>query len=166
LSRKGILTAAFALFALFALVAGCSDSTSSNSDSPPSGSDPATTTFASSLGVNISAMTKLSSSLYIQDLVTGTGGTAASGHDLLVTYTGWLANGTQFDSNVGKAPFPFVLGAGAVIPGWDQGLVGMRLGGTRRLVIGSALGYGTAGRQPSIPSNATLVFTVQLDSLQ
>jgi FKBP-type peptidyl-prolyl cis-trans isomerase FkpA len=162
LSHKGIFAAAFALVAL---VASCSDSTSSTSDSPP-GSDPATTTFASSLGVDLSAMTKLSSSLYIQDLVVGSGGVAASGDSLTVTYTGWLANGTQFDSNVGKTPFPLRLGEGQVIKGWDQGLVGMRVGGTRRLVIGSSLGYGTTGNQPSIPSNATLVFTVQLLSSQ
>lgn len=159
--RRRTLAAACAVSAL---LAGCGDSTVA--PAPPGGTDPATTTYAASLGVNISAMTKLSDALYIQDLVTGTGSAAAKGHGLTVTYTGWLANGTQFDSNVGKTPLTFTLGVGQVIQGWDQGIVGMKIGGTRRLVIGSALAYGTQGRPPAIPSNSTLVFTVTLDSLQ
>jgi FKBP-type peptidyl-prolyl cis-trans isomerase FkpA len=150
--------------ALFALLAGCGGDSTVVPD--PGGSDPATTTYAASLGVNISAMTKLSSALYIQDLAPGNGSAASKGHGLTVTYTGWLVNGTQFDSNVGKTPFTFTLGVGQVIQGWDQGIVGMKIGGTRRLVIGSALAYGTQGRPPAIPSNSTLVFTVTLDSLQ
>jgi FKBP-type peptidyl-prolyl cis-trans isomerase FkpA len=161
LSRRRRFAAASALFAL---VASCGDSTVAPAD--PGGSDPATTTYAASLGVNIAAMTKLSNALYIQDLVAGTGAAAAKGHGITVTYTGWLVNGTQFDSNVGKTPLTFTLGVGQVIQGWDQGVVGMKLGGTRRLVIGSALAYGTQGRPPAIPSNSTLVFTVTLDSLQ
>jgi FKBP-type peptidyl-prolyl cis-trans isomerase len=151
--------------AVFAMLAGCGDSTVAPVPAP-AGSDPATTIYAASLGVNISAMTKLSNALYIQDLVVGTGGAASKGHGLAVTYTGWLVNGMQFDSDVGKTPLGFTLGVGQVIPGWDQGIVGMRVGGTRRLVIGSALAYGTQGRPPAIPSNSTLVFTVTLDSLQ
>jgi FKBP-type peptidyl-prolyl cis-trans isomerase FkpA len=129
------------------------------------GSDPAVQVYAASLGVNLSAMTKLSKALYIQDVVAGTGATAANGHFIAVTYTGWLANGTQFESNVGKDSLRFPLGAGAVIAGWDQGLVGMRVGGKRRLVIGSALAYGTQGFG-AIPSNSTLVFDVQLLTVQ
>ena len=160
--HKRVLAAACALIAS---LAGCGSDSTVVPD--PGGTDPATTTYAASLGVNISAMTKLSNALYIQDLATGTGsGAAAKGHGLTVTYTGWLANGTQFDSNVGKTPFTFTLGVGQVIQGWDQGIVGMKIGGTRRLVIGSALAYGTQGRPPAIPSNSTLVFTVTLDSLQ
>jgi len=146
--------------ALFAFAVGCSDSTG------PGDSNPAGETFAASLGVNISAMTKKSDALYTQDLVAGSGAVASAGDSLSVTYTGWLTNGTQFDSNVGKAPLRFRLGVGRVIPGWDQGLVGMRVGGTRRLVIGSALGYGSDGFPPAIPGNATLVFTVTLLSVQ
>ncbi len=160
--RKTTLAAACALFAL---LAGCGGD-SLVAPAPLLGSDPAVETYAASLGVNISAMTKLSNALYVQDLVTGTGATATAGHGLTVTYTGWLPNGTQFDSNVGKTPFPFTLGTGFVIAGWDQGIVGMKVGGTRRLVIGSALGYGAAGFPPLIPSNETLVFTVQLLSVQ
>ena len=146
-----------------AMAAGCGDS----STAPPElgGSDPATQVYAASLGVNLSAMTKLSKALYIQDLVTGTGAVATKDHFVTVTYTGWLANGTQFDSNVGKTASSFLLSSGSVIDGWVQGIPGMRVGGKRRLIIGSALGYGT---QPfgSIPSNSTLVFDVQLVSVQ
>jgi len=144
-------------------VVACGDSSTTTPEL--GGSDPAVQVYAASLGVNLSAMTKLSKALYIQDVVAGTGAAAASGHFIAVTYTGWLANGTQFDSNVGKDSLRFPLGQGVVIAGWDQGLVGMRVGGKRRLVIGSALAYGTQGFG-SIPSNSTLVFDVQLLTAQ
>lgn len=132
---------------------------------PSTPSNPATETFASSLGVNLSQMTKLSNDLYIQDVIAGGGTPAAALNRLTVTYTGWLANGTQFDSNVGKSPFSFHVATDSVIAGWDQGLIGMHAGGTRRLVIGSNLGYGPGGNG-IIPGNATLVFVVQLLSVQ
>lgn len=135
------------------------------STEPSAPSNPATETYATSLGVNIAQMTKVSTDLYTQDLVVGTGAVAANGKSLAVTYTGWLVNGTKFDSNVGGQPFTLVLGFTSVIQGWQQGLVGMKVGGKRRLVIGSALGYGSSG-SGSIPGNATLVFDVQLLSAQ
>ncbi len=159
LLRKRAFAAACALFAT---VSCGGDSSGPGTSDLGGGTNPATETYAASLGVNISAMTKKSDALYYQDLVTGSGGLATSGHADSVTYTGWLSNGTQFDSNVGKAPFGFIVGVGQVIPGWDQGIVGMRVGGTRLLAIGSALAYGTQGRPPAIPSNSTLVFKVQL----
>lgn len=137
-------------------------------------SDPATETFAPSLGVDLSQMTKVSSDLYIQDVVNGSGAQATSGKSVSVFYTGWFVNGTQFDSNMGtSSAFTTAIGVGLVIPGWDLGLVGMHVGGTRRLVIGSDLGYGAAGfpappgsNHPSIPPNTTLVFVVQLVAVQ
>ncbi len=103
--------------------------------------------------------------LYVQDLVVG-GGTAAGAKQVVaVIYTGWLANGTKFDSNTGQAPLTFTLGTHEVIDGWDQGVEGMRVGGRRRLVIGAALGYGAAGSGP-IPPNSTLVFDVELRAVQ
>jgi FKBP-type peptidyl-prolyl cis-trans isomerase FkpA len=94
---------------------------------------------------------------------------AVSGNTVTVHYTGWLydttaANnrGTQFDSSVGKAPFSFNLGAGQVIKGWDQGVVGMKVGGLRTLVIPSSLAYGSSGVSGAIPPNAALVFNVEL----
>lgn len=106
------------------------------------------------------------------DLVAGTGAEAVGGKVLTVHYTGWLYNesrpdqkGAQFDSSQGIDPLKFVLGQGQVIAGWDQGLVGMKVGGTRRLVIPPSLGYGDARRGP-IPPNATLVFDVQLVAVE
>jgi FKBP-type peptidyl-prolyl cis-trans isomerase FkpA len=106
------------------------------------------------------------------DLREGTGTAAADGNVLTVNYTGWLYNrsqpdqkGAQFDSSVGGTPFSFTLGAGQVISGWDQGLLGMKVGGLRRLVIPPSLGYG-ASRVHSIPPNATLVFEIELLDVQ
>jgi FKBP-type peptidyl-prolyl cis-trans isomerase FkpA len=89
-----------------------------------------------------------------------------------VTYTGWLydtaqtdGKGRQFDSNAGGTPFSFTLGTGFVIRGWDQGVVGMRVGGLRRLIIPPDLAYGSSG-QGTIPGNATLIFDVELLSVQ
>ena len=96
------------------------------------------------------------------DVAMGTGLAARVGDYITVDYTGTLTNGKQFDSSVGKAPFSFVLGAGSVIKGWDQGVVGMKVGGKRKLTIPGALGYGAAGAPPDIPANATLLFDVTM----
>ena len=147
--------------ALLVSAAACGgDSTTA----PSMPSDPATETFAASLGVNLSLMTRKSADLYVQDLVVGPGTEATSGRIIRVTYTGWLKDGTKFDSNVGGDTFAFRLGNHDVVSGWDQGLVGMRVGGKRLSVIGSNLAYGPGGRG-TIPPNATLVFVVELVSI-
>jgi len=104
--------------------------------------------------------------LKIVDTVVGTGTVAEVGDVLNVLYTGKLDDGTVFDASSlhGNQPFPFTLGVAQVIQGWDLGLVGMKVGGTRELTIPPELGYGTSGRG-SIPPNATLHFTVQLLSV-
>ncbi len=82
-------------------------------------------------------------------------------------YTGWLTDGTKFDSSHSRArPFEFVLGAGQVIQGWDDGVEGMKVGGKRKLTIPSRLGYGRRGSPPSIPGGATLVFEVELMAIR
>jgi peptidylprolyl isomerase len=105
------------------------------------------------------------SGLKYYDLVEGTGDPAAAGQTLVVNYTGWLEDGTQFDSSVGGSPYTFSLGAGSVIAGWDEGLVGMKVGGKRQLVIPAALGYGDSG-SGIIPGGATLIFEVELVEIQ
>ena len=107
--------------------------------------------------------------LQVVDQVGGTGAAAVANASVAVHYTGWLYDrskpeqkGAQFDSSRGGQPFQFVLGAGQVIPGWDQGVAGMKVGGKRRLVIPAALGYGDSGAGGVIPPGATLVFDVEL----
>ena len=100
--------------------------------------------------------------LEIKDTVNGKGDTISQAGDILtVDYTGTLTNGNQFDSSIGKKPFQFILGAGQVIKGWDQGMVGMKEGGKRQLTIPGNLAYGEKGAG-DIPPNATLKFDVTL----
>ena len=98
----------------------------------------------------------------IDDVVKGKGPEAVRGKTVSVHYTGWLTNGTKFDSSVGGEPFSFTLGAGEVIEGWDRGVAGMKVGGKRKLTLPPELGYGAAGAPPEIPPDATLVFEVEL----
>jgi FKBP-type peptidyl-prolyl cis-trans isomerase FkpA len=108
-------------------------------------------------------VTTTASGLLIEDLTVGTGTVAASGQHVTVHYTGWLADGTKFDSSKDRSqPFVFPLGGQRVIQGWDEGVQGMRVGGVRKLTIPPALGYGARGAGGVIPPNATLVFEVEL----
>jgi FKBP-type peptidyl-prolyl cis-trans isomerase len=103
--------------------------------------------------------------LTIEDKVVGTGAVAKTGDLLTVDYTGWLSDGTKFESSLdpGGQPVQFALGVGEVIPGWDQGVAGMKEGGVRRLTIPPGLAYGATGAGGgAIPPNATLVFEVTL----
>ncbi len=103
------------------------------------------------------------SGLTIDDIVVGNGAAAVAGQKVKVHYTGWLTNGTKFDSSKDRNdPFVFPLGAGSVIKGWDEGVQGMKVGGKRKLTIPPALGYGARGAGGVIPPNATLVFEVEL----
>ena len=105
------------------------------------------------------------SGLRITDLVVGSGPQAVSGQQVSVHYSGSLDNGHVFDSSYGKKPFSFVLGAGSVIKGWDEGVVGMQVGGKRTLVIAPNLAYGESGAGGVIPPNATLTFEIELLSM-
>ena len=111
--------------------------------------------------------TTTASGLIIDETLVGTGATAQAGQHVTVHYTGWLYNegvkGAKFDSSKDRRdPFQFGLGAGMVIKGWDEGVQGMQVGGTRLLVIPAALGYGARGAGGVIPPNATLMFEVEL----
>lgn len=104
-----------------------------------------------------------STGLKYQDIEVGTGAVAERGRKVKLHYTGWLIDGTQFDSSVDRRrPFEFTLGQGEVIRGWEEGLPGMRVGGRRRLVIPPALAYGVVGRPALIPPNAELTYLVEL----
>ena len=100
--------------------------------------------------------------LKVEDLQPGMGRSAQTGDQLSMNYRGTLLDGSEFDSSYGREPFGFILGTGAVIKGWDEGLVGMKEGGKRKLTIPANLGYGDKGSGAKIPGGATLVFEVEL----
>lgn len=106
---------------------------------------------------------ELPTTLTIEDKVVGTGAEAVAGKTVTVHYLGMLPDGTVFDGSKKRGqPFTFTLGAGQVIQGWDQGVAGMKVGGTRQLIIPPDLAYGSQGAGAAIPPNATLIFQVEL----
>lgn len=124
---------------------------------------PMATEFAPELEIDLTAMEETESGLRFIILREGSGPVAGPGDMVSVHYTGWLPNGAQFDSSRDRGqPYEFVLGAGRVIPGWDEGIMGMAEGARFKLVIPPAQGYGAAGAGAVIPPNATLVFDIEL----
>ena len=120
----------------------------------------ATTPGASSTGGSVH---KLASGLQYEDLVVGNGKMAEPGMNVSIQYTGWLTDGTKFDSSLDHGePLKFQLASGQMIPGFDEGVKGMRIGGKRKLTIPYSLGYGEAGHPPVIPPKATLIFDIEL----
>ena len=126
--------------------------------------DPAQISYASSLGVDLSSMELQPSGLYIRELQNGTGDPTVAGDVMVVHYSGWVNDGTLFDSsrNPGRDPFTVRVGAGSVIAGWEEGLLGMRVGGVRQLVIPPQLAYGTQSVSPLIPPGSVLIFEIEL----
>jgi FKBP-type peptidyl-prolyl cis-trans isomerase len=101
--------------------------------------------------------------MQIEEIVIGTGASPKAGQEVSVHYTGWLTDGSKFDSSRDRGtPFSFHIGRGMVIKGWDQGVMSMKVGGKRKLTIPPELGYGKGGYPPVIPPNSTLVFEVEL----
>jgi peptidylprolyl isomerase len=155
---------------LLAAAAGCAGK---DADAPPAAPPPSppaaaqapaieTASYAAELGVDIAASTRHPSGLYYRDLVVGTGPEVAPGQRISVRYDGTFPNGTRFDRNAAPAPpFSFQVGNKEVIDGWDLGVLGMRVGGKRQLILPPALGYGANDYGP-IPGNSILVFTVEV----
>jgi FKBP-type peptidyl-prolyl cis-trans isomerase len=143
--------------ALFALVLSACGGSDGNAGAAAGGD----------LKIDSAALTKTASGLQYQDVAVGSGGEAHDGQVAVVHYTGWLTDGTKFDSSRDRGqPFSFPIGKGQVIPGWDEGVAGMKVGGRRKLVIPASLGYGDMGAPPVIPPGATLVFDVELLDLK
>ncbi len=152
---------AIAFVALAAvLLAGCQESTTSTTSSQQAPAVSATATPTPGTPGEV----RMPNGLVIQDLSVGNGDVAEDGKSVSVHYTGWLTDGTKFDSSRDRQqPLRFTLGAGMVVAGWEQGIKGMRVGGKRKLTIPPALGYGAQGTPGGpIPPNATLVFEVEL----
>lgn len=156
---------AVALFAALVALAACGGDGSEElgDGTDDAGLDVEFVEFAPELDADRDRMERRESGLYVEDLQEGDGAEATAGTRVRVHYTGWLPDGTQFDtSREGPEPFAFTLGAGQVIPGWDQGVEGMREGGRRRLVIPPDLAYGSQGAGDVIPPDTPLVFEVEV----
>ena len=157
-----------ALTLLLLAGAGCKTGESVPEAAPPAAGAAApaieSTTFAPSLGVDLAASTKHPSGLYYRDLVVGSGAPVVAGQEVSVHYEGTFVDGAGFDkSGPNDPPFTFRPGNHEVIDGWDLGVVGMRVGGRRQLIIPPALGYGATANGP-IPANSILVFIVEVVS--
>ncbi len=154
------------LVLLAGLLAACGDSTPTPSSQGGDGTcDNATVTGSAGSKPTVTLHTNcdLPTQLVTKDVITGTGAEAKSGSQITVQYVGLgLKTEKEFDASWGKQPFSLKLGAGSVIKGWDQGIVGMKVGGRRLLVIPPDLGYGAQGFPPVIEANETLVFVVDL----
>ncbi|MEX0800301.1 MAG: FKBP-type peptidyl-prolyl cis-trans isomerase [Dehalococcoidia bacterium] len=161
--RLIILMGLAALAAALVALAACEDSGESGC-----GSVPASAKGDASMGipeVDGEIVTTGSCLRYI-DTELGAGESPQAADVIAVHYSGYLEDGTKFDSSVDGQPFVFQLGVGRVIPGWDEGLATMQVGGKRRLIIPPELGRGVAGSPPTIPANATLIFDVELLEIQ
>jgi FKBP-type peptidyl-prolyl cis-trans isomerase FkpA len=158
--NRSVVWGTLLLIALVAIVA-CNGAPE---DASPEGAAPdqVARTYAPELGIQVDRMERRNGGLLVEDVQAGTGAMAEAGREVLVHYTGWLPDGTMFDSSHDHGqPFPVVIGQGRVIRGWDEGIPGMREGGVRRLVIPYGMAYGPSGMGP-IPPRATLVFEVEL----
>jgi peptidylprolyl isomerase len=177
MSRRSLL--ALLSVALLAFAAGCGSSDKNNDSTSSAASAPATDTTASTSAAAPATAKprpkpkvkvpggKPPSKLVVKDLIPGKGPAAKAGDPITVNYIGVnFKNGKMFDNSYDRGqPFPFQLGGGQVIPGWDKGLVGMKVGGRRQITIPPSLGYGPQGSPPAIAPNETLVFVVDLLSI-
>ena len=154
-ARRLCLLKAAPTLLLWAL-AGCASG-------PPIGPapDPQELTYAESLHVDFSRMEETPSGLWIEDITPGVGSTANRGDHIWIHYVGFLPDGTRIDSSLGGDPYEFELGSDQVIRGWNEGVLGMKVGGRRRFVIRPGLAYGRSGRG-GVPPQAVLVFEIQL----
>jgi peptidylprolyl isomerase len=169
LTGTGTHAVRIALAAVASLLAACASSgspaasssaTAAVSPLPPPTGIVERTTFDPSLNVHLDSMARRASGLYVKDLRMGTGSVALRGKSVVVRYIGWLPSGKQFD----QGEITVTLGSNKTIPAWEEGLLGMRVGGVRQLVVPPNLGYGEKGAGADIPPNSVLVFEMQVMS--
>lgn len=166
--RWGSVLAGFLILGVLGWATGCNQSTPAGTTGTPSGapvaSSPAATgSPAAGAGKTVTTQT----GLQYEDIVVGTGAQPNKGQVVVVHYVGRLTDGKKFDASTDRGqPFEFPLGVGQVIPGWDEGVASMKVGGKRKLTVPGNLAYGPQGRPPVIPPNATLVFDVELLSIK
>ena len=167
MSRRTGKAAAVLVLALAACTGDRPDGSQEAAEQAPAQPADAVTieTYADSLNVDLSKMERSSSGLYTQEVREGEGEPVQAGHRVAMAYTGWLPNGRRFDSSEGKQPYEFTVGRGEVIKGWDEGVIGMRIGGRRRIIVPPRLGYGDEGMGGVIPPSAVLVFDLELVTL-
>jgi peptidylprolyl isomerase len=150
-----------AAVAVLGVLAACDLSTDPNVPAPI---DPANDFYASSLGIDIATMTKLANGVYIKDKTVGTGTAAVTQDSVKIDYTGWLPNGTRFDTSkqTGRVPLEFVIGKSVYLPAFETAVIGMQPGGVRTAILPTAQAYGVAGYpQAGIPANSNLVFQIE-----
>ena len=160
--RIALLLAALALPS----IAGCSMDIFRKQSARQVTGEPETLKYADELRVDLDQMTRTASGLYYLDRTIGSGPVAEAGKIVKVAYIGRLVDGFLFDRSGAGAPYEFTLAEGEVIRGWDEGIVGMKVGGQRLLVIRPVLAYGDASPGAGIPANATLVFEVTLEGVE
>jgi hypothetical protein len=171
--RRGSVSPGAAVALVAVLVsAGCGTAPAGPASHPPPGEPPSVANGVVDASVEAASTTSaghdsVRTGVVSEDLTVGAGDSAALGDHVTVHYTGTLPDGTEFDSSrKHNRPLDFVLGGGQVIKGWDEGVVGMKVGGRRKLTIPPSLGYGVRGQPPSIPPNATLLFDVELLAIE
>src|SRR6266536_561572 len=147
---RGVLSGAVVALSASACGQSASSAVAASAAPQPIAGDIERTTFGPALGVHLDAMIKRASGMYVQDITPGTGSVATRGRTVVVRYTGWLPSGKQFDSG----EISVTLGSNNTIAAWEEGLLGMRVGGKRRLVVPPNLGYGSRGAGDDIPPNA------------
>lgn len=158
-----MLRLTFALPILIVALLGCQQNSSTSSSSNTSTASSTEASKPAASAVPSTGTRTTASGLQIQDLQIGTGAEAVTGKRVWMHYTGTLTDGTKFDSSRDSGrPYELLLGNREVIAGWDEGIVGMRVGGKRRLTVPPQLAYGAQGYPPVIPSNATLIFELEL----
>jgi FKBP-type peptidyl-prolyl cis-trans isomerase len=162
----GIVIAIIAAVGLL-VISQTSSSSTPAATTPPASSTPGDSVLCASQPPALTGVKDADvKELKVEDTIIGSGAEAVAGRPIVMNYIGRLTNGTQFDASCGKDTFTFNLGQGQVIAGWDQGIVGMKVGGIRRLIIPASLGYGAAGAGGVIPPNAALIFDVELVAVQ